>query len=446
MYNYLKRKYINLISDKKFSEILTGSVWVLGARVVSASLGVAISVVVARIYGAEMVGIVAVTNSFLTLITTFTVLGTSTSILRLIPEHLSKYSPTSAFRVYHKSQFMVIGISVLTGAVSFMAADLIADKIFSKPHLSFYFSLAAVFIVFKSIMLLNTQAVRGLRLIRVFAVMQFLPQLFNLAFLIVIEFVWINRDVPVYAVLFSFFMTGAVGWVSMEYAFRKKMRVADKVHCISGRAILDISLPMLMTATMNFIIGQTGVFMLAMFRSEAEVGFYSIAVKLATLTVFIFQAVDSMVGPKFSELFYAYKMDDLFYVAKKSAKLIFFTTTPVLFCILIFGKYILNIVFGEEFTVAYVALVILVLGQFINSISGSTKIFMNMTGQQKTLRNIMVIAATLNIGFNLWLTPILGIRGAAVAAMVSLSFWNIVTLTYIKIKFGRTTGYFLYCG
>ncbi len=43
-------------------------------------------------------GIVAVLNSFLMLATIFTVLGTNTSILRLIPECLAKYSPAAAFK------------------------------------------------------------------------------------------------------------------------------------------------------------------------------------------------------------------------------------------------------------------------------------------------------------------------------------------------------------
>jgi len=35
----------------------------------------------------------------------------------------------------------------------------------------------------------------------------------------------------------------------------------------------------------------------------------------------------------------------------------------------------------------------------------------------------------------------LGITGAAISAMISVSFWNIVTLVYMKKKFGQTTGY-----
>jgi len=237
-------------------------------------------------------------------------------------------------------------------------------------------------------------------------------------------------------------MTGIIGWIIMEYAFKKRMQSHDTVHSVSRRTILSISLPMLMSTTMMFLIAQTGVIMLGMFRSEAEVGYYAIAVKLAILTTFVLQAVNSMAGPKFSELFHLNKLDELLYVAKKSAKLIFFTTSPILIGLIVLGKPILSMVFGREFSIAYPALVLLVIGQFVNSISGSSGIFMNMTGNQIVFRNIMIIAAGLNIGLNLLLTPHFGMNGTAIAAMISLCFWNITTLAYIKIKFGKTTGYF----
>jgi O-antigen/teichoic acid export membrane protein len=86
MLHFLKRKVHNLISDDKFSEILTGSAWALSARVFATGLGLVFSIIVARVYGAGMIGIVAVINSFLMLVTIFTVLGTNTSLLRLIPK------------------------------------------------------------------------------------------------------------------------------------------------------------------------------------------------------------------------------------------------------------------------------------------------------------------------------------------------------------------------
>jgi O-antigen/teichoic acid export membrane protein len=445
MIDYIKHQYTNLVSDTRFSEILTGSVWAIGARVIATALGLAFSVLVARLYGAEVVGIVAVINSFLMLATIFTVLGTPTSILRLIPEHLSKYSPTSAFKVYRKTQLMVIGISVITAAVFFFSAHLIADKVFSKPHLSYYFAIASVFVVFRSMMLLNTQAVRGLRLIKLFALMLLLPQTCNLIFLIAMGLFWPAKDAPVYAVLFGLAATGIIGWFIMEFAFKRQMQAKDKVHPMSGRAILFISLPMLMTATMMFLIGQTGVLMLGMFRTEAEVGYYAIAVKLATLTTFVVQAVESMAGPKFAELFHTARIDELFHVAKKSAKLIFITTIPILICLLIFGKLFLRVVFGPEFILAYPALIFLVISQFVVSAFGSSGIFLNMTGHQNAFRNIMSITAFLNVGLNLWLIPLFGISGAALTALFCLCFWNFVAIAYMKNKFGKTTAYVPFC-
>jgi O-antigen/teichoic acid export membrane protein len=203
-----------------------------------------------------------------------------------------------------------------------------------------------------------------------------------------------------------------------------------------------MSLPMLMTQTMTFLIGQTGVIMLGMFRSEAEVGYYAIAVKLATLTSFVLSAINSMAAPKFSELFHSGKIDELFYVAKKSTKLIFWTTAPILVGLIVLGKPVLRIVFGAEFAIAHSALLLLVFGQFVNSISGSTGFFMNMTGYERVFNKIVLCAAVINLFLNITVVPVWGINGAAFAGMISLVFWNIYTLIYIKLKYGRTVGYF----
>jgi O-antigen/teichoic acid export membrane protein len=442
MVSFIKQKYHNLVSDQKFSEILTGSAWALSARVIATGIGMITSIIIARCYGAEIMGIVAVLNSFLMLTTIFTVLGTNTSILRLIPEHLTNYSPTSAFKVYRKIQYFVAGISIISGSLLFIASGFVADTIFSKPHLQIYFALGSVFIIFKSLMDLNTQAVRGVRLIRVFAFMNLLPTLSKLAILIPITIFFYHQDNPIYALFASITITALVGVWIMDRVFKQKTRPEDILHPMPIKDILTISLPMLMTTTMAFVIGQTGVIMLGIFRPEAEVGYYSIAVRLATLTAFILNAVNSMAGPKFSELYYSDKMDELFYVAKKSAKIIFWTTIPILFFLIFLGKPFIALVYGPDFTVAYWAMVILILGQFINSISGATGLFMNMTGNQNMFRNLVFIAAMINISLNILFTPAYGIYGAAIAGMVSLMTWNLATLWYIKMKFGKTTGYF----
>jgi O-antigen/teichoic acid export membrane protein len=442
MITFLRNKLSNLTSDKKFSEIFTGSIWALGARVIATALGLAVNIIIARHYGPELVGIVAVINSYLMLATIFTVLGTNTSILRLIPEHLFKYSPTSAFRIYQKTQFMVIAVSVVTGTLLFYEAHFIADKIFSKPYLSSYFQLSAVFVVFKSLAILNDQAVRAIKFIKVFSFMQLLPSLSNLILLGTFAVFFFSKDNPIYAHLLSFAVTAIVGWIIMEFAFKRKMAPEDQVKLVPASTILFTSLPMLMTQTMNFAMAQTGVIILGIYKTDAEVGYYAIAVKLATLTGFILSACNAMTGPKFSELFHSGNKSELFYVAKKSAKLIFWTTMPLLIVLVITGRPILGYIFGREFVAAYPAMLILVIGQFVNSASGSTGMFMNMVGHQKGFRNIIIFAAFINISFCFVTIPYWGMVGAAIASTTSIIFWNLITLIFIKKKYGKFIGYF----
>jgi O-antigen/teichoic acid export membrane protein len=441
MRDLLKRQYISLISDTRFSEILTGSAWALGARVAATGLTLVTSIIAARFYGADIVGVVAMISSFLGLATIFTVMGTNTSILRLIPEHMAKHSPSSAFRIYKKTQNFIAALSVFTGAIVFFSADLIAGEIFSKPHLSPLFQMSAFFIVFLTIMSLNTQAVRGLRLIRPFAFMQLLPATSRLLTLLFTTLFLFHPYNPVYALFASYAITACIGILIMQVRFQELVKPDDEVNPIPIKTLASISFPMLMTATMTFVIGQTGILMLGMFRSEAEVGYYAVAVRMATLTTFVLGAINSMAAPKFSELFHTGKMDELFYVARKSAKLVFWTTTPILICLVLLGKPILSLLFGSDFIAAYGPMVLLVTGQFINSISGSTGHFMNMTGNHAVFRNIILAASIMTVGLSFILIPPFGTIGAAFAGMVSLSLWNIWSLLYIKMRYGMTIGY-----
>jgi O-antigen/teichoic acid export membrane protein len=429
-------------SDRGFAEIIVGSLYAISGRVAAMVMALGSTMIVARFYGAHIMGILAVLESFLMLATVFTVMGTGTSILRLIPEHTAKYSTTSAFHVYRRTQYLVGAISLVTGGLLFLTSDFVAGRLFSKPELGDLFAIASAFVCVKSLMLLNTQAVRGLHLTRAYGFMHGLPALSMFVLVAAATLLVENRHVPIYAQLGAFAVTALVGMVIVERTFKQRMTPGDTVCAMPVSDIVAISLPMLMATAMTFVISQTGVIMLGMYRTEAEVGYYAGAVKLAGLTAFVLTAINSTAAAKFSQLFHTGQITEVLRVAQKSARLIFWVTTPILLALIVAGKPILLVLFGSEFTVAYFAMVFLVLGQFVNSISGSTGMFLNMTGRQKVYRNLMAGSALLNVGMNAVLIPRFGIEGAAFSAMVTLSGWNVYALLYIKAQFGETIGYF----
>jgi len=83
-------------------------------------------------------------------------------------------------------------------------------------------------------------------------------------------------------------------------------------------------------------------------------------------------------------------------------------------------------VFGLEFAAAYAPLIILLLGEFVNSAAGSVGFLLSMTGHERETMLGIAAAATLNIALNLLLTPSWGIGGAATAAASSMILWNVL--------------------
>ncbi|MCW8828153.1 MAG: flippase [Gammaproteobacteria bacterium] len=440
MITIFRHKLKRLLTDDRFSEILSGSAVALLARVTGTGLALVTTLMVARIYGAEMMGMLAIVQAIMMIASIGTVFGTNVSILRLIPEYIAKYSPTSAYKLYTNTQRFIFVLSVLVGAVLYLSADWVAGNVISRPEVGFLVEITAAVVLFKALMDLNTEAVRGLRQIRLYALMQVLPHVTMLLTLLVLMVFVQNTYSAIYAQLVAWIVTGVIGIVLMRRAFKKRIRPEDDVYVPGYSHIISISAPMFMTALMTFVIGQMGVLLLGMYRTAEEVGYYAAAVKLATLTAFVLQAVNSMAAPKFSELFHSGRMDDLFHVARQSSKLIFWSTTPVLLVLVLFGKPILSL-FGEGFSAAYIPMLILVAGQFVNSISGSTGYFMNMTGNQHIFRNIMAVASLLNLLLCFLLIPKYGILGASIATALCLACWNMSILLYIKTKYGRSIGY-----
>jgi O-antigen/teichoic acid export membrane protein len=106
--------------------------------------------------------------------------------------------------------------------------------------------------------------------------------------------------------------------------------------------------------------------------------------------------------------------------------------------IIIFNKTILGL-FGEEFENGNIILIILCIGQVVNSFSGSVGIILQMIGKQKVQQNFVLIALLINIILTFMLTPVYGGLGAATATVISMAFWNIGCSIYIKRSLGIKT-------
>jgi O-antigen/teichoic acid export membrane protein len=175
--------------------------------------------------------------------------------------------------------------------------------------------------------------------------------------------------------------------------------------------------------------------MLGAMVSKSELGVYNVAFKLASLALIIIASVNTVLAPKIAKLFSDNNIEGIKIEVQKATKLITWVAFPLVMILILFRTKIL-LLFGDEFVIGSQTLVIISLGMLFNAMSGSVGQVLNMTNNQKQFRNFTLISAFINVILNFYLIKSSGIKGAAIASLLSSMIINILCIIYIKRKYG----------
>jgi len=197
---------------------------------------------------------------------------------------------------------------------------------------------------------------------------------------------------------------------------------------------------MMITVIASFVMGNISLFMLELFATTSEVGIFSVSLKIATLISLVLSVVNTISAPKFSELYWAEKYDELQKVINISIQLVFFSSLFISTILILYREPIL-LIFGKEFIVGSSILILLIFAQMINATTGSVSILLNMTGNQNALKDIIGISTIITIILNYILILNYGLMGAAYSFLIGMSLLNISAAIYAKRKLGFTTYY-----
>jgi O-antigen/teichoic acid export membrane protein len=425
--------------DIHLKELLSGTTVALFLRIIGIIFGYIFTLLITRKFGADTMGIFALCTTVLSIASILGRLGTDTALLRFVAEYSAQDRKDLVKEVYGKVLKIAIPFSVSLTIILFFSSPYISKYIFHKEHLSNYFQITSLAVLPLVLTFLNSQSLRAIKRIREYAFFQNISQfLFGSIFLFLLLTFSIKNSLPVIAYVLAIF-TGAI-FCHILWKKQSRLDSSNVSNEMSTRNILHVSLPMLLSGSMLMITHWTNTLMLGMFRTEAEVGIFNVAAKISTSISFTLIAVTTIAAPKFAEFYGKKDYIGLEKFIQQSTKLIFWTSLPILLVIAFFPSFILGI-FGDEFKTGVFALLVLTIGQFISSISGSVGILLNMTGKHKVYQYIMIATTILNIILNLLIIPKYGINGAAIVTMISFAFWNLSSVIYIKYSLNIMTLY-----
>jgi O-antigen/teichoic acid export membrane protein len=435
----LKRK---LGKDADIKEVIIGTGVSLFMKICGVGSGYVFFFVMGKYYGAKGIGMYSIFMSTLTLLGLFSVAGMGMSILRYIGEFTGNGEPEKIRELYRHVLGIVIPLSFVVAVLVYIFHEEVAIYAFKNQKLAPVFKLLAFALPLFALNTVNIEFIRGLKQLKLSELLRnvFRPTV-NTILLVVALLFASNIYLPIQVTIITLLL--ALG-ISFYYLFRRFALLPVKIKEVgkhfTKKELFYVSIPMMYVSFGSVLMGNVSTLLMGMYRSTEEVGIYAVAFKIATATSFILASVNTIIAPKFAELFWAKKMEQFVNLVAFSTKIIFFVSLPVLIVIALFPAFLLTL-FGAEFSSGTTALLILAVGQFVNSATGSVGILMSMTGRQKVVRNIVLWMTLISVALNFMLIPKYGIAGAALATTVGIALQNIMMVLYVRRNMGINTFY-----
>jgi O-antigen/teichoic acid export membrane protein len=193
------------------------------------------------------------------------------------------------------------------------------------------------------------------------------------------------------------------------------------------RAWLGTAVQLSFVASGFVVIAQIDVLMSGYYLGTTAAGAYSVASRISRLVPFGLTAVNLAISPMISRLWAEERHAELQRLVTLAAAGIIASTLPVAIVCAVFGEALLSL-FGEEFSGARAALLVLLLGRTLDAFSGSTSLLLTMTGHQLLVAKVVGVSAAIDLLLHVVLVPRFGIVGAATATTATTVVLNAVLL------------------
>jgi len=422
-----------LSKDIHLTELLKGSSIAFIFKIVGMILSYILMLLIAKWYGAETMGLYALSLTMLNIFVILGLFGFDNALVKFVSDYNSHQKAELIKEVYYKSLRITIPISLILLFILFFNADFFAKNVFKNEALIYFFQIVSIAIVPFVLLRVNMAMFRGFKNIKIFSFFQnIMTPLISILLLTISYFLYNFKEMTIISQTIAIGLASILSFIVLQ-KYLSKEKILNKV--LKYKDILKVSFPMLLTSSMALVMGWTDIIMLGIFRDESEVGVYSVIIKLASLTSITLMAINAISAPKFSELYSKNDMKGLKKVTQSSTKMIFYSSLPIIFILTIFPEFILGL-FGQEFIIGTTALLILIFGQFINAISGSVGYLLIMTGKEKLFQNIIIFTSIINIILNYILVQSYGINGVAIATTISLFLLNIIPFLFVRYYYG----------
>ena len=167
------------------------------------------------------------------------------------------------------------------------------------------------------------------------------------------------------------------------------------------------------------VSGQAGLAILPLFEEPAPIGYYRVALVMASFVGYPSMIVVSPLGALIARLHAEGKQADLERLVVTSARLAWVGSILAAVTLVMLGQPFLTALFGGDFADAYPLLIVLAIGEFCTVPATWRILVLQMTGRERTAADCLVIGAGIYLVLTVALSALYGVAGAVIADAAS---------------------------
>ena len=391
--------------------------------------------------GAGAFGVVTLTTQFAFVAAAATRFGMDVANVRLVAILVGRGETGRVRGLARRSAAIAAAVSIVAGVVVLFGADSLAEAFSSLPDVATpAFRAAAITIPLAALAFVSMGATRGLKIMRYTLYGQWLAQ--PVGWIVFALACWtVSRTAGATTLAFgaSWVVALAIawwGWDRETRRFEERTEAGGIAEEATG-ALLRFGALRAPATLFSQLIFWTDFFVLSTLatgrQGAGDVGVYGAALRAAQSLFLFLTSVSLTFSPFVADLHHRGEGDRLDRLYKTVTRWTLAATIPVLLVLAVLPGSVLRI-FGGEFARGEDALRILIVGMIVPVMVGTVGFILIMAG--RTGWDLLVYLAGFGIdagiAFALARPEALGIRGAAIAQAVTLSFSALARLALVR--------------
>jgi len=398
----------------------------------SAAAGYLFKIYLARVLGADALGIYTLGMTIVGFFGLFNGLGLPQAAVRFV----AAYSGTAQWQHLHaflRRALAILGTAnVVLAAALMMAGPFLARSLYHAPALVPYLPLFAVVLILGALTGFVGQVLAGYKDVALrTAITNFIGSPLNIVFGLVL----LSLGLGLRGYLLAQIASGAIVLILLVVAAwrltPKLARQAPHGAVPLEREVFWFSAALFGVSILEFVLAQADKILLGTFVDVRQVGIYSVAAALVAFVPVALQSVNQIFSPTIANLHARGEHTLLGRLFQTLTKWVFGMTLPLAFFMIVFSKPLMRL-FGAAFEAGWLVLSLGTVGQLVNAGVGSVGYLLLMSGNQARLIRVQAIMALFMVAAAFGLVRPFGIAGVALAAALTNALSNFLYLRQVR--------------